>query len=411
MTVITIRPPHSPEPSVADGRAPWAENARLSRGRLVHEAPSRTRNAFARDRDRIIHSTAFRRLKGKTQGFVAHEGGHYRTRLTHSLEVAQIARSLAHALRLDEDLAETIALAHDLGHPPFGHAGEDELQEQMVKWGGFDHNVQTFRVVTKLEQRYPAFDGLNLSWETVEGVIKHNGPVDHKLEDPAWRAIADYTRDSGNLDWDLRLGTFASLEAQAAAVADDIAYNNHDVDDGVRTGLFTLDDLAEVPLIGPALRSARQDWPDLDQRMLRLEAVRRMIGIMVDDVLAETERRLAEDGIASVEDVRTAKRTMVQFSDAMLADLGVLRRFLFERMYRHYRVNRTRSQARRILAELFQLFMAEPEVMPTEWGVRAAVADRVKRSRVVCDYIAGMTDRYAIDEHRKLFSLDPSHHI
>jgi len=411
VTVITIRPPHSPETSAADGRAPWAENAHLSRGRLVPEAPSRTRNAFARDRDRIIHSTAFRRLKGKTQVFVAHEGDHYRTRLTHSLEVAQIARSLAHALRLDEDLAETIALAHDLGHPPFGHAGEDELQAQMVKWGGFDHNVQTFRVVTKLERRYPAFDGLNLSWETVEGVIKHNGPVDHKLEDPAWRAIADYTRDSGNPDWDLRLGTFASLEAQAAAVADDIAYNNHDVDDGVRTGLFTLDDLAEVPLIGPALRSARQDWPDLDQRMLRLEAVRRMIGIMVDDVLAETERRLAEDGIASVEDVRTAKRTMVQFSNTMLADLGVLRRFLFERMYRHYRVNRTRSQARRILAELFQLFMAEPEVMPTEWGVRAAVSDPVKRSRVVCDYIAGMTDRYAIDEHRKLFSLDPSHHI
>lgn len=370
------------------------------------EPPSRTRNAFARDRDRIIHSTAFRRLKGKTQVFVAHEGDHYRTRLTHSLEVAQIARSLAHALGLDQDLAETIALAHDLGHPPFGHAGEDELQVQMEPYGGFDHNVQTFRVVTKLEERYPEFDGLNLSWETVEGVVKHNGPVTHKLDEPAWQAIADYTRTSDNPGWDLRLNTFASLEAQAAAIADDIAYNNHDVDDGVQAGLFTLTDLAEVPLIGPVLKGVRADWPELDERMVRLEAVRRMIGVMVDDVLCETARRLETDKIVTPEDVRTAKRTLIQFSDGMLADLGVLRAFLFDRMYRHYRVNRTRSQARRVLADLFQLLMAEPEVLPPEWYARAVTDDLHKRARAVCDYIAGMTDRYAIEEHRRLFSID-----
>ena len=387
--------------SQTDARAPYAELAANSRGRLVPEAPSRTRNAFARDRDRIIHSTAFRRLKGKTQVFVAHEGDHYRTRLTHSLEVSQIARSLAHALRLDGELAETVALAHDLGHPPFGHAGEDELQARMEPWGGFDHNVQTFRVVTRLETRYPAFDGLNLSWETVEGVVKHNGPVSHMLDQPAWRAIADFAPG-----WDLRLDSFASLEAQSASVADDIAYNNHDVDDGVQAGLFTLADLADVPLIGPVLHQTRRDWPDLNERMIRLEAVRRMIGVMVEDVLAETEQRLADDNIRSVEEVRTARRTLVQFSDPMMADLGVLRRFLFERMYRHYRVNRTRSQARRILADMFQLFMAEPEVMPTEWGELAATGDLQKRARAVCDYIAGMTDRYAIEEHRKLFNLD-----
>jgi dGTPase len=388
-------------------RAPWSEYPEHSRGRLFPEDASRTRTAFARDRDRIIHSTAFRRLKEKTQVFVAHEGDHHRTRLTHSLEVAQIARSLAHALRLDTDLAETIALAHDLGHTPFGHAGEDELRVQMESWGGFDHNVQTFRVVTKLEVRYPRFDGLNLSWETLEGVVKHNGPVTHKLDEPAWKAIADYAPD-----WDLRLGTFASLEAQAAAIADDIAYNNHDVDDGLQAGLFTLADLAQVPLIGPVLEGVRRDWPEINERMVRMEAVRRMIGVMVEDVLAETERRIAADNIRSSEDVRRASRMLVAFSPAMLADLGVLRRFLFERMYRHYRVNRARSQARRILAEMFGLFMAEPETLPPEWAGRVQDAirsgDDPRRARAVCDYIAGMTDRYAIEEHKKLFSLDPT---
>ena len=380
--------------------SPYAETPEASRGRLIPEAASRTRSAFARDRDRIIHSTAFRRLKEKTQVFVAHEGDHYRTRLTHSLEVSQIARSLAHALGLDQDLAETIALAHDLGHPPFGHAGEDELQAQMQAWGGFDHNVQTFRVVTDLEVRYPAWRGLNLTWETLEGVIKHNGPVTHRLDEPAWKAIADYGRG-----WDLSLDGFASLEAQCAAIADDIAYNNHDVDDGVQAGLFTLADLSGVPLIGPVLQATRRDWPDADERMIRLEAVRRMIGVMVDDVLAETSRLLAEYRIGSVDDVRTASRAIVQFSSGMLADLGLLRRFLYERMYRHYRVNRTRSQAKRILAEMFTLFMSEPEVLPTEWAF-AAEGTEARRARAVCDYIAGMTDRYAIEEHSKLFNLD-----
>jgi dGTPase len=382
-------------------RAAYAEYPEHSRGRLTPEPISRTRNAYARDRDRIIHATAFRRLKEKTQVFVAHEGDHYRTRLTHSLEVAQIARSIAHALRLDTDLAETVALAHDLGHPPFGHSGEDELQARMEPWGGFDHNVQTFRVVTRLEHRYPGFEGLNLSWETVEGVVKHNGPVSHRLDEPAWKAIADYAPG-----WDLRLGTFASLEAQAAAIADDIAYNNHDVDDGVQAGLFTLDDLAEVPLIGPVLHGVRRDWPDIDERMVRIEAVRRMIGVMVDDVLAETESRIEAANVRSTEDVRMADRMLVAFSQGMLADLGVLRKFLFERMYRHYRVNRTRSQARRVLGEMFGLFMAEPETLPPEWSGKAGVGDQAKRARAVCDYIAGMTDRYAIEEHRKLFSLD-----
>lgn len=382
-------------------RATYAENPEVSRGRLHPEAPSATRTPFARDRDRIIHCTAFRRLKEKTQVFVAHEGDHYRTRLTHSLEVAQIARSLAHALRLDPDLAETIALAHDLGHPPFGHAGEDQLQACMEGFGGFDHNVQTFRVVTKLENRYPGFDGLNLSWETVEGVVKHNGPVDHRLEEPAWRAIADYTRD-----WDLRLGSFASLEAQVAAISDDIAYNNHDVDDGVQAGLFDLGDLAELPLIGPIIAAVRRDWPQADERMVRLESVRRMIGAMITDVLEETRRRIAADGVETPEDVRAARRTLVQFSDAMLSDLGRLRAFLHERMYRHYRVNRTRSAAKRLLAEMFELFMHEPDTLPPEWAARAQEGDEGRRARAVCDYIAGMTDRFAIEEHRRLFRLD-----
>lgn len=386
-------------------RAAFAEDPAASLGRRFFEPPSRTRTPFARDRDRIIHATAFRRLKEKTQVFVAHEGDHYRTRLTHSLEVAQIARSLAHAMRLDDDLAETIALAHDLGHPPFAHAGEEELQVQMAAFGGFDHNVQSFRVITELENRYPAFAGLNLSWETVEGVVKHNGPVLDRLDEPAWAAVAAYA-PGGGAGWDLRLDSFASLEAQCAAIADDIAYNNHDVDDGVQAGLFTLADLADVPLIGPMLAEVRRDWPGIDERMLRIEAVRRMIGVMIDDVLVETERRLEEGRIGSVEDVRTASRTLVQFSAPMMVDLGVLRTFLYERMYRHYRVNRTRSQARRVLAQLFQLFMAEPEVMPPEWGEPARTDDQALRARAVCDYIAGMTDRYAIEVHQKLFSLD-----
>jgi dGTPase len=382
-------------------KAPYAEDPARSRGRRFPEAESRTRTPFARDRDRIIHATAFRRLKEKTQVFVAHEGDHFRTRLTHSLEVAQIARSLATALGLDADLAETIALAHDLGHPPFGHAGEDELQIQMQPYGGFDHNVQTFRVVTKLERRYPRFEGLNLTWETLEGVIKHNGPVIDKLDRPSWSAIAQFDGQ-----YDLRLGTWASAEAQVAALSDDIAYNNHDVDDGVAAGLFQLSELRAVPLIGPHIDSATADYPGLDPGILRLEAVRRMIGAMVDDVLAETRRRAEAGKVTSPEQVRTRDEALVAFSRDMAEDLSELRLFLMERMYRHWRVNRTRSQARRILAEMFQLFMVEPEVLPSEWYGRVEGRDEAGRARVVCDYIAGMTDRYAIEEHRKLFHLD-----
>ncbi len=388
-------------PGGVDASAPWAESLASTRGRLYAEAESRTRTPFARDRDRIIHCTAFRRLKEKTQVFVAHEGDYYRTRLTHSLEVAQIARSIARALGLNDDLAETVALAHDLGHPPFGHAGEDALAEAMKPYGGFDHNVQTFRVVTELEHRYPAFQGLNLTWETLEGVIKHNGPVRQRLEDPAWAPVAAYDARQ-----DLRLSTFASAEAQVAAVADDIAYNNHDVDDGLQAGVFAIEDLADVPLIGPALRSAAFDHPGLDDRMLRLESVRRMIGVMVDDVLEETRRRAVLAGLSSPNDVRHLGRQLVAFSAERLEDLAQLRAFLHERMYRHYRVNRSRSVARRILAEMFRLFMAEPEVLPSGWFQEAAGLSSAQRARLVCDYIAGMTDRFAIEEHRKLFRLD-----
>ena len=386
-------------------RVSWAADATASQGRLYPEADSRTRTPFARDRDRVIHCTAFRRLKEKTQVFVAHEGDYYRTRLTHSLEVAQIARSLAKAMGLDDDLAEGVALAHDLGHPPFGHAGEDELHKNMEPFGGFDHNVQTFRVVTELEERYPRFLGLNLSWETLEGVIKHNGPVDQKLGEPAWASVVAY-----NARQDLRLNTFASAEAQVAAISDDIAYNNHDVDDGLQAGLFTVADLMQVPLIGPVLIQCRDELPDVDDRMLRLEAVRRLIGVMIDDVIAETGRRVDAMSIRTPEDVRLAGKHLVQFSAATLESLGRLRAFLYERMYRHYRVNRTRSQAKRIVSELFALFMREPEVLPTEWFDKAQ-GGGFDRARAVCDYIAGMTDRYAIEEHKRLFRLEVGHEV
>ncbi len=375
--------------------ASYGEDAFRSRGRKYAEAPSATRTAFARDRDRIIHCSAFRRLKQKTQVFVAHEGDHYRTRLTHSLEVAQIARSLARALGLDDDLAEGVALAHDLGHPPFAHAGEDALQACMAPYGGFDHNVQTFRVITRLEQRYPDFDGLNLAWETLEGVVKHNGPVSNRLGDPAYQAIVDYSREH-----DLRLATFASAEAQVSALADDIAYHNHDVDDGLQAGLFEIEDLTDIPLIGPVIAGVRRDHPDLDPRMLRLEAVRRMIGEMVGDVIAQT-RTLAEgSGVASPEDVRLLGAPLAAFSPTMAQDLGRLREFLF------ISVNRTRSAARRILTELFGLYMGEPDVMPRRWARRAQDRNGAGRARVVCDYIAGMTDRFAMDEHRRMFRFE-----
>jgi dGTPase len=385
-------------------RAPYAEDPTRSRGRRHPEPESRTRTPFARDRDRVIHSSAFRRLKEKTQVFVAHEGDYYRTRLTHSLEVAQIARSLAVALGLDEDLAEGVALAHDLGHPAFGHAGEDELQACMAPYGGFDHNVQTFRVVSELESRYPAFPGLNLAWETLEGIVKHNGPVIDRLDRPAYRPLALY-----NADHDLRLESFASAEAQVAALADDIAYNNHDVDDGLQAGLFAMEDVEAIPLIGPSIASVRRDYPGLETRLLRLESVRRMIGVMADDVIAETRARVKAGGVDSAEAVRMLGAPLVGFSPDMAEDLARLRAFLHERMYRHYRVNRTRSQARRILKEMFELFMAEPDVLPGGWSELAGAHEGTERARLVCDYIAGMTDRFAIEEHRRLFTLDLGH--
>ena len=382
-------------------RVEWAEDPAASRGRRHPEKPSATRTPFARDRDRIIHATAFRRLKEKTQVFVAHEGDHYRTRLTHSLEVAQIARSIAAALGLDADLAETIALGHDLGHPPFGHAGEDELVRQMAPFGGFDHNVQTFRVLSEIEHRYPDFPGLNLTWETLEGIVKHNGPVDAVLDRPAWRPVVDFDRQ-----FSLELNSWPSAEAQVAALSDDVAYNNHDVDDGLQAGLFRIDELAELPLVGPVLAGVRRDYPRLDDRLTRMEMVRRMIGVMVDDVLTETRARAAATKVASPTEVRALRTALVAFSPLLAEDLARLRAFLYERMYRHWRVNRSRSQARRILAEMFTLFLAEPEVLPGEWFQTLRDFDAAGRARVVCDYIAGMTDRFAIEEHRRLFHLD-----
>ncbi len=383
-------------------RACWAQDPSQSRGRLYAEAASATRTPFARDRDRIIHASAFRRLKEKTQVFVAHEGDHYRTRLTHSLEVAQIARSIARALRLDCDLAEAIALGHDLGHPPFGHAGEDELERQMAAFGGFDHNVQTFRVLTEIERRYPAFDGLNLTWETLEGIVKHNGPVADRLGQPAWRPVAAF-----DAAFDLDLSKWPSAEAQVAAIADDVAYNNHDVDDGLQAHIFELGELASVPLVGPILAQVREAYPALDDRLTRLETVRRMIGVMVEDVLAETARRAAQAKLRTPQDVRALGGPLVAFSPPVAEDLARLRAFLHERMYRHWRVNRSRSQARRILAQMFTLYVAEPDVLPAEWYGRLRDLDDAGRSRVICDYIAGMTDRYAIEEHRRLFNLEP----
>ncbi len=382
-------------------RVGWGEDPAASRGRLHAESPSATRTPFARDRDRIIHTSAFRRLKEKTQVFVAHEGDHFRTRLTHSLEVAQIARSIAHALGLDADLAETIALGHDLGHPPFAHAGEEELERRMAPYGGFDHNVQTFRVLTDLERRYPTFNGLNLTWETLEGVVKHNGPVAGVVERPAWHDVVAFDRA-----FPLDLAGWPSAEAQVAALSDDIAYNNHDVDDGLEAGLFGLDELVAVPLIGPILAEVREDHPRLDDRLTRLEAVRRMIGAMIGDVMAETRARVAAAGVRTPADVRGLGQALVAFSPQMTEDLARLRAFLYERMYRHWKVNRTRSQARRLLAEMFELFLAEPEVLPAEWFDRQRDQEIAVRARVVCDYIAGMTDRFAIDEHRRLFHIE-----
>ena len=365
-----------------------------SRGRLHAEAESPTRTPFARDRDRIIHSDAFRRLQYKTQVFVYHEGDYYRTRLTHSLEVAQIARSICRQLGLNEDLAEALALAHDLGHTPFGHAGEDALSQAMAPYGGFDHNEQAFRILTEIECRYAAFDGLNLTWECLEGLVKHNGPI----REPRPSLAAYVARH------DLELDSQPSAEAQVAALADDIAYNNHDIADGLRAGILSEADLAPLPLVGGILAAVERQHPGLETTRLRHEVVRRMIDAMVNDLLAETRRRLAADRPDSAAAVRALPRPLVAFSEAMLQANLTIKRFLFQRMYRHYRVNRMIVKARRTVRELFEQYMQAPQCLPDDWRGRAEAAGEAgARARLIADYIAGMTDRYALAEHGKLF--------
>jgi len=388
--------------------APYASKAAESRGRLHPEDESALRTPFQRDRDRVIHAVAFRRLKHKTQVFVSHEGDHYRTRLTHSLEVAQIARTIARALKLDEDLAECLALAHDLGHPPFGHTGEDVLQECMAPYEGFDHNAQTLRLLTKLERRHAAFDGLNLTWETLEGVVKHNGPLVGALarhDEPLPAAIVEYAEKH-----DLWLNTYPSLEAQVAALADDIAYNNHDADDGLRAGLFEYDEARDVPLLGAAIRAAEDRYPQAPRDILIAEAVSDLIGAMVTDVLAETRARIEKSSPQDADAVRKTSGPLCAFSPAMAVDLTELSGFLRENMYRHFKVNRARSQAKRIVKSLFELFFSEPETLPPEWRARYESArgkdNGARLARVVCDYIAGMTDRYAMREYRRLFGVE-----
>ncbi len=383
--------------------APFASKAAMTRGRLHREPESATRTPFQRDRDRIIHSSAFRRLKYKTQVFVYHEGDYFRTRLTHSLEVAQIARSIARVLGLDEDLAEALALAHDLGHTPFGHAGEGALDRCMTDYGGFDHNAQTLRIITKLEERYVSFDGLNLSWEVLEGIAKHNGPVLREGEGKEHlpRAIAEYA-----VAQDLELHTYASAEAQVAALADDIAYNNHDIDDGLRAGLFTIDDLLAVPMVGEVFREAFDAAPMAEEGRIIHEAIRTLIGRMVNDLIAETRARIEESAVSSVEDVRALGRPLVAFSPEMRENDAALKAFLFERMYRHYRVNRMTSKARRTVENLFQILHEEPELLPPEWQAGCDGGQGGETARQVCDFIAGMTDRFAILEHRRLFDLN-----
>ncbi len=383
-------------------RAPYACHPSQSRGRQFAQPESAMRNAFQRDRDRIIHSGAFRRLKEKTQVFVAHEGDQYRTRLTHSLEVAQIARTLARVLGGDEDLAEALALAHDLGHPPFGHSGERVLADKMKAFGGFDHNAQALRVVTKLEVRYPEFDGLNLTWETLEGVVKHNGPLMLAGGDGsglAW-AFTDYP------DWKaLELHTHAGLEAQIAALADDIAYNNHDLDDGLRSGLLELEPLLDLPLVGDIFRRVATRWPDIKRNVMIHEAVRELIGLMVSDVLDETKRRLDKAQPASADALRQLDQPVVAFSTDMLEILAALRRHLFANLYRHYKVNRMMSQGQRVMSDLFDLYLRDPGVLPPDVQEGMGEAGSAQTARAVCDYIAGMTDRFAVEEHRRLFTV------
>ena len=391
-------------------RAPYACDPGRSRGRLHAEPASRGRSPFRRDCDRIIHSTAFRRLKHKTQVFVFDEGDHYRTRLTHTLEVAQVARALARALGLDEDLAEALALAHDLGHPPFGHAGERALDACLSVFAGFDHNAQTLRVVTALERRYPAFDGLNLTWETLEGLVKHNGPLTDRDGKPLGRyrahgvpeTIRDYDRQQ-----DLQLWSFASVEAQVAAFADDIAYDAHDIDDGLRADLFSLDEIAAVVLPGTIIAGIRKAYPGLEAGRVVHEFVRRLIGLLIEDVVVETGRRLAALAPRSADDVRQALSAVVGFSPAIAEDERLIKNFLETRMYRHDLVKRVMSEAADVVRDLFARYSAEPGVLPAEWTIGFAGLDEASRARRIADFIAGMTDRYALAEHARLFNSTP----
>ncbi len=385
--------------------APYACEPARTRGRLVGEPESATRTCHQRDRDRIVHSGAFRKLKYKTQVFVYHEGDYFRTRLTHSLEVAQIARSISRILGLNEDLAEAVALAHDLGHTPFGHAGEWALDECMERFDGFSHNDQSLRILTRLERRYAEFDGLNLTWETLEGVVKHNGPLLPLAEGEA----LPVTIRAFNRDFDLDLDTWPGLESQVAALADDIAYNNHDIDDGLRAGFFTVEEIAERLMVGPIARAVTDRWPGLEPSRLIHETIRRLIDRMVGDLLSETKRRLADAAPADAEAVRRAGRPLVAFSDEVAEAQKPLRAFLKRRMYRHYLVNREMSKGKRVVRALFDLFMAEPNTLPTPWQEEltktGGMEDERIRARLVADYIAGMTDRFALAEHRRLFDM------
>jgi dGTPase len=391
-------------------RAPYACDPALSRGRLHPEPASKSRSDFRRDCDRIIHATAFRRLKHKTQVFVFDEGDHYRTRLTHTLEVTQVARALARRLRLDEDLAEALALAHDLGHPPFGHAGERALDACLAAFGGFDHNAQTLRIVTALERRYPGFDGLNLTWETLEGLVKHNGPLTDRSGAPLGRyrehgvpaTILDYAKLQ-----DLQLWSFAGVEAQIAAFADDIAYDAHDIDDGLRAELFQPDDLAALPLPGRIIAEIRTDYPGLDDHRLVQELVRQLIGLLIDDVVAETGRRIEVLAPQSADDVRQASSPVAGFSAAIAEADNAIKSFLWTRVYRHERVMQVMDQAAAVVRDLFARYLAQPADLPAEWNEGMAGLDEAGRARRVADFIAGMTDRYALAEHARLFDSTP----
>ena len=390
------------------GLASYAVNASESRGRLYSEPDSPTRTAYQRDRDRIIHSTAFRRLKHKTQVFVYHEGDHFRTRLTHSIEVSQIARALARSFRLDEDLAEALALSHDFGHTPFGHTGEDELDLLMADYGGFDHNAQSLRIVTKLERRYAEFDGLNLAWETLDGLVKHNGPLTGPFGDgsPVPGPILEF-----NELFDLELDRHSSLEAQCAAIADDIAYNAHDLDDGLRAGLFSLSCMEDLPLAGDFLHEVRDRYPGLDDSRTTHEIVRRQITAMVEDVIATVTRNLGDLAPRTDRDIRNAGRTLVTFSPGMAQSEQAIKRFLFSHMYRAPSVMKVREEAKQVIRDLFNAYFSGRAKMPDEWcldwNVAADRLDESKRARLVCDFLAGMTDRYAILEHQRLFDVTP----